>query len=146
MLKNMVVCFIEHYISDKLERGCMTEIQLYNLIKDHCPGHVERIENCVDSGTPDMSGALGNDYWIELKVARSATDTIDSLLRSSQKAWHCRRAILGTKIFVVIRYMKHILLYRRSNRAEQEYTLLLMMKPRYDWAKFNSTIKESIQC
>ena len=74
------------------------ERTFWELIKDHLPGDVSRIENGADEGTPDVSGAYGRDYWVELKVCFNKRDLaqVPSLLLASQVVWHLRRARHGS--------------------------------------------------
>lgn len=98
----------------------MLETQFWNLLKEHLPGDVSRIENSVDSGTPDVSGAYSSaikkaciDYWIELKVCRNKAKLKDptDLCLDSQLIWHFRRGKLGSLIYVMVRYPTFIMVY-----------------------------------
>lgn len=83
------------------------EQKFWELIKDHLPGDVSRVENNADDGTPDVTGAaLGVDYWVELKVCDNLEKIVDpeKLLRPSQNVWNYRRVKNGSKIFIAVRY------------------------------------------
>lgn len=55
------------------------------------PGHVQRVENTVGNGVPDINVCYKEkEYWIETKVAAGAP-----LLRKEQYAWGTRRAKEG---------------------------------------------------
>lgn len=61
-------------------------------------GHVIRVENDVETGTPDVHGCIsGVSFWIELKVAelpkQSATNISVPHFTQEQRTWlfnHCR--------------------------------------------------------
>lgn len=74
------------------------ETAFYNKIKDHLPGHVQRIESSSGSGIPDVNGChSGIEYWIELKVDVKRL----ILLRKEQYAWGMRRALSGGHVMVI---------------------------------------------
>lgn len=110
------------------------EVQFWDLIKKHVPGDVERIENLVSEGTPDVSGSWnGKDYWIELKVAKNKRKEIppEKLCRQSQLVWHAKRVRQGAIIFLIVKYPNNIKLYK----------VVGVLK--YRWkATFNYKVKE----
>ena len=103
----------------------MKESSFWKYIKKYLPGEVERVENSVGEGMPDVCGTWrGVDYWIELKTidkelkspfwvmpnceALSAeavenTKNIRKLLRYSQIIWHSRRSLHGALVYVLVR-------------------------------------------
>ena len=47
----------------------MKESQFWALVKGKLPGHVERVENALTRGTPDVNMCVeGTEFWLELKV------------------------------------------------------------------------------
>jgi hypothetical protein len=122
------------------------EVSFYNLIKDKLPGSVERVENSVDDGMPDVSCAYyGKDYWIELKVdlvVKPISSPFD-LLRASQKAWHIRRAAEGSIIFVLVRTKHNVQLFKKQNTTPSEsYSELLTLKiPCRTWKDLTKIIE-----
>lgn len=69
--------------------------------------HMDRVENAVLSGMPDVEGCLdGQQFWIELKCeARpaKATTTIKPKFRPAQIPWHKRRLGTGmTQVFILL--------------------------------------------
>lgn len=80
------------------------EKDLWRLVKDRLPGTVERIENLVGAGVPDVSGTCGHDYWVELKVCRTKEPKKPlDICEPLQIRWHQRRGVLGSIVFVLIR-------------------------------------------
>lgn len=65
------------------------------------PLQLERIENLVGVGTPDVQGFLGQQFWCELKsIAR--TDSLDCEVSSDQVRWHRQRwRVGGTSWFLI---------------------------------------------
>lgn len=75
------------------------ETAFYNKIKDHLPGHVQRIESSSGSGVPDVNGChMFKDYWIELKIV---LDHRGVVIRKEQYAWGMRRSNAGGRVFVI---------------------------------------------
>lgn len=53
-----------------------------------CHGHVLRVENLLESGTPDVNYAIGGvQGWVELKVERDGVIHLEKY----QVPWHRRR-------------------------------------------------------
>lgn len=132
------------------------EQQLWKLIKPHLPGDVSRVENMADEGTPDVSGAWGIDYWIELKVCQNKKALADpaTLLRDSQIVWHLRRARQGSIIFVAVRYpkQKKIIVYKpeytstcMAHHVTYLPAIIFECKPRYNWDDFTKQFKILLQ-
>ena len=131
------------------------EQKFWTLLRPQMPGDVSRIENMVDSGTPDVSGAWFKDYWVELKVSENKVKEQDlyKLLRPSQKVWHFRRGKSGSLIFVFVKYPKFFLMYKYMPKLRFDETHLGMyilrtairkVKGKWEWAKFQSKIEELI--
>ena len=111
------------------------EAQFWELLKEHkaeaLPGDVSRVENYADTGTPDLSCARGQDYWVELKAVTRPVELKDEsvgkgvipLLEPTQGVWHARRVSQGTHIFMLIKYDNAILLWKCY--APERYDLLL---------------------
>ena len=122
------------------------ERTFWELIKDHLPGDVSRIENGADEGTPDVSGAYGRDYWVELKVCFNKRDLaqVPSLLLASQVVWHLRRARHGSIIYVAVRYpnMKRIIFYEYRKGDGIYYPIInLISKGGFNWHDFEHKFK-----
>lgn len=70
--------------------------------------HIERLENMVGAGHPDVEGCLeGVQFWLELKVAkRPARPTtklrFGSPLRESQVDWAKKRIAAGGRVWYLI--------------------------------------------
>lgn len=75
----------------------LLEQQFYRYMRDKFPGHVQRIENTVGVGMPDLNLCHnGREVWIELKVF--VDDKV--LLRKEQHAWMSTRAKNGGDCYV----------------------------------------------
>ncbi len=81
--------------------------------------HIQRVENSVGSGTPDVEGKLngGDQFWIELKsTARPKRDgPVRFKVRDSQVEWMRRRAAVGGRPW--------LLLQVGSGRAAERYLI-----------------------
>ncbi len=79
--------------------------------------HIQRVENLVGSGAPDVEGKLreGSQFWIELKsAARPKRDgPIRFKVRDSQVEWMRRRVAVGGQAW--------LLLQVGSGRAAERY-------------------------
>src|SRR4249919_4400266 len=80
---------------------------------------VDRIENSVSSGAPDVNGCLaGEDVWVELKAPtepkRAETPLMTSNgnhpLLQSQINWFARQAQAGGIAYILIRTDKRLML------------------------------------
>lgn len=82
----------------------MTPEQRYwNMIRDRIPGHVQRFENAIDRGTPDVNVChQGIEVWIELKVVENRMVKI----RKEQRVWGIRRWKAGGKVYLLSADMK----------------------------------------
>ena len=82
----------------------MRESQFWALIKDKLPGHVERMENPIAKGTPDVNFCFnGVDMWLELKVLDAKGQFKRGDPSPEQLIWHMKRQINGGRCFVVAR-------------------------------------------
>lgn len=69
-------------------------------VKAKLPGHLNRIENIVSAGIPDVNAChQGREAWIELKVAKGNSVHF----RSAQLAWFAKRLAAGGNIKVLYR-------------------------------------------
>jgi hypothetical protein len=121
------------------------EQKLWHDIRKFMPGCCERIENLVNDGTPDVSGSWsGVDYWIELKVCSNKKKLRDpaELCRPSQKVWHYRRIKEGARIFVIVKYVFAVALYRCV--GYKEYTQLLSVPPSYHGLVLQDALKKAL--
>ena len=67
----------------------MNEVQFSAWLRGKLPGHVMRVENTADPGTPDiMWSEVGRTIWIETKILVRG----NALLRPAQYAWGMRHA------------------------------------------------------
>ncbi len=82
------------------------ESKLWHALKDKIPtqAHVQRIENTIERGTPDLNiFYMGKDYWIELKIEENSK----LYLRKEQAVWAARRHMSGGTSYVIARNMKY---------------------------------------
>lgn len=85
---------------------------------------VERIENLVGEGTPDVHGVIKSSeraYWMELKVATQPARESSKLLgqkglRQEQKSWLARYTRQGGTALIVVKVI------HRANRG-REYSV-----------------------
>ncbi len=83
------------------------EAKFWNWLKPHLKGHVQRIENSIERGTPDVNICHeGKEIWLELKVPKSS-NCVD--IRKEQRVWAVRRSLAGGKVFVLARNESGIL-------------------------------------
>lgn len=126
----------------------LPEQKAWDLLKEHFPGDISRVENTVDAGTPDITGAYaGIDYWVELKANDSNTVITDIIptLRPAQVVWHRRRAKQGSLIYVILKQKNSIDVYRCNNRGEYLVVFILeKIKNKFNWAQFDFQFKESL--
>jgi hypothetical protein len=114
----------------------MKESQFWALVKGKLPGHVERVENALTRGTPDVNMChMGIEVWLELKVL----DTKGSCeLRPEQYLWHRKRQEVGGKVFVLARNETVIKIYQ-VQRDMSMFEIWSCMKP-FDWVSMNNLI------
>ncbi len=71
------------------------------------PGHVQRVENPANPGTPDVNAFIqGVEFWAELKQVPSApklenTPVFTGCLKPQQALWHVLRQRAGGRSFIV---------------------------------------------
>jgi hypothetical protein len=119
------------------------ERDFWNLIREKLPGEVERVENAVNSGMPDISCAYEKDYWIELKAVDGNNQTSPlTLLRPSQIIWHKKRGRQGSIIFVFVKYNDRIVMYRYVKEEYLVFDIIDRNKNRtYNWDRFTDAIR-----
>ncbi len=140
-----------------------TEVKFWTMLKDHMPGDVSRVENMVDVGTPDVSGAFHGDYWVELKVSSNKEKEQDvlKLLEPSQKVWHYKRGKCGSLIFVFVQYRGWFLIYEywyikgathgRKNMPDNEIGLYIIkgkyskVKGKWEWGRFETEFEQFVR-
>lgn len=73
--------------------------------------HMERLENLIGTGVPDVDGCLdGVGFWIELKSEarpKRADTLIRPKLRESQSIWHRERAWAGCRLHWTLLQVGH---------------------------------------
>jgi hypothetical protein len=72
--------------------------------------HVQRIENAVASGTPDVEGCIGGrSFWVELKVAyeQPTRGTVRVKTTVHQVYWATKRRRVGGLSWYLIRVGTH---------------------------------------
>lgn len=117
------------------------EQKFYYLIKDHIPGHVNRIENSTGVGIPDVNFCFdGLETWLELKANVNLLVVQDEViqipfgtkrLRDSQLIWHGQRTKAGGRVLVAIRDGDTIKILQC--RKMHEYRVLLVQKKPWMW-------------
>ena len=76
----------------------MKEDQLWNKLKKSTENRVDwtRIEARVGAGIPDLNGVLCNnaklEFWLELKICKTASYRPQKLWRPSQISWQTKRS------------------------------------------------------
>ena len=121
------------------------EQKLWDKVHKYFPGDVSRVENVVDSGMPDITGAFINDYWIELKVIDGPVlPDICKILRPSQIVWHARRVKQCSIIFILTEYTLY--LHLQLCVAPQKYDTLILLQKKgntFDYDLLNKTIADN---
>lgn len=114
----------------------MKESQFWALVKGKLLGDVERMENALTRGTPDVNGCFeGHEYWLELKVL---DDKGRCKLRPEQYLWHRKRQEHGGRVFVLARNDNLLKLYQVQRNMEM-HELWACSKP-FQWDNMNSLI------
>lgn len=114
----------------------MKESQFWALVKGKLPGHVERVENALTRGTPDVNMChVGIEVWLELKVLDNKGVCE---LRPEQYLWHRKRQEAGGKVFVLARNEKVIKIYQ-VQRDMSMFEIWSCVKP-FDWSNMNNLI------
>ncbi len=119
------------------------EQQLYQLVKDHLPGHYLRIESVASVGAPDIELCYeGVSCWIELKCPPKEMMIWD-MLRPSQQIWHLKRFKQHGKVFIIYRIANTILLLKAVRIATQhsfitklDYEVIWRANKPWDWTMF----------
>jgi hypothetical protein len=107
----------------------MKESQFWALVKGKLPGHVERVENALTRGTPDVNMCFeGSEFWLELKVLDAKGHCE---LRPEQVLWHRKRQESGGRVFVL-----KVLQIQRDMAL---YEIWTCSKP-FDWENMNSLL------
>ena len=89
------------------------ETRFVKALRPHLPGHVMRVENPADPGTPAINGCYAEqEYWIEAKQVKDPTKSPDShpfrgLLRPAQYLWLRKRSKQNSRIRVFVAFPKH---------------------------------------
>ena len=122
------------------------EAELYTLIKSHLPGDFERVENFASVGTPDISGAWGRDYFVELKAQPLLADAdMEKLLEKSQRVWLARRCPQGTLTFIIVRFSNRIIISKATADSMVPLASIKKRKNKWDWPHFEATIQKEIK-
>ena len=125
------------------------EQKFYYLIKDHIPGHVNRIENSTGVGIPDVNFCFdGLETWLELKaninLLVAEQEVIDipfgtKKLRDSQIIWHGQRTKAGGRVLVAIRDDSTIKILKCLKM--HTYRVLLVQKKPWYWDTITATLE-----
>lgn len=118
------------------------EARLWHVMKDRMalPGvdRLDRVENAVTSGQPDVNGCLsGEDVWIELKAPKEPKRATTVLMTSngnhqllqSQINWFARQRQAGGIAFILVRTDKRMMLVDGTKHADDfnKWTVNVMM-------------------
>jgi len=117
------------------------EQKFYYLIKDHLPGHVNRIENSTGVGIPDVNFCVhGIETWLELKANVNLLVVEHEViqipfgtkrLRDTQLIWHGQRTGWGGRVLVAIRDGDTIKILKCLDI--HKYRVLLVQKKPWNW-------------
>lgn len=117
------------------------EQKFWSLLKDHVPGHVNRIESSTSNGAPDVNYCFrGKDIWLELKAEINLLVVEQEViqipfgtkrLRDTQIIWHAKRAQQGGLVLVAIRDGDTIKLLQCQKM--HQYICLMVMKKPWNW-------------
>ena len=114
----------------------MKESQFWALVKGKLPGHVERVENALTRGTPDVNMCYeGSELWLELKVLDAKGNCE---LRPEQILWHRKRQENGGRVFVLARN-ENVLKVYQIQREMNLFEIWSCTKP-FDWENMNSLL------
>jgi hypothetical protein len=120
------------------------EQALYNLIKDHLPGHHQRIESIAGVGAPDIELCYeGKSCWIELKVPANKYVSEWTMLRPSQQVWHLRRVKALGNVFLLFRISDTICLTKGMLTISGEkvmYQYLWSQTKPWNWEVFRTEL------
>lgn len=113
----------------------MRESRFWALIKDKLPGHVERVENAIAKGTPDVNLCFeGREIWLELKVLDDKGRLHKDDPRPEQLIWHMKRQTFGGSCFVLGRNEKVLKIFQ-VQRDRSLFELWTCSKP-FHWNVF----------
>jgi hypothetical protein len=93
-----------------------------------CPIELKRVENSMDTGTPDVFyTSKNNEGWIELKYIKKfpvrLNTTIKVPFRAGQYAWVKRRLRLNNKTTnVLVIQIENTLFVFKDHSIQEEYT------------------------
>lgn len=114
----------------------MKESQFWALVKGKMLGDVERVENALTRGTPDVNGCYnGQEYWLELKILDAKGNCE---LRPEQYLWHRKRQEHGGRVFVLARNDTLIKLFQ-VQKDMSLFEFWRCTKP-FDWNMMNQLI------
>lgn len=114
----------------------MKESQFWALVKGKLPGHVERVENALTRGTPDVNMCHeGSELWLELKVLDAKGHCE---LRPEQILWHRKRQESGGRVFVLARN-ENVLKVLQIQREMDLFEVWSCTKP-FDWENMNNLL------
>lgn len=123
------------------------EQALWALVRPYIPGHVERVENVANTGTPDVVFCFqGVTTWIELKVAAKTDDKMEDLLRPEQKVWHLKHVTNRGNVFVLFRVGAQLTLYRAGWPTKDQPTICTYIVvwtdvKNWDWRMFEANLR-----
>lgn len=114
---------------------------LWQLVRPHVPGHVDRVENAVGVGMPDVHTTYRKrSIWIELKVAKWTGQPVIELMEPSQRVWHVKCTNHGGVVLVLVREGDALHIYQAILWKATECAYLCRwsgLKP-WDWYQFSS--------
>jgi hypothetical protein len=110
----------------------MKESQFWALIKEKLPGHVERIENAIGKGTPDVNMCFkGLDIWLELKILDEKGQFNKNDPRPEQIIWHIKRQEAEGRCFILGRN-ENMLVLAQVQKDRQVFEIWRCAKP-FSW-------------
>lgn len=99
--------------------------------------HLQRVENSVGRGTPDVEGCLnGHSFWVELKVSESpsrAATSVKTGFEPQQIPWMVQRAKAGGAVFVLNQIGRRRYLLAREAILELQEGIDLMPEASWNW-------------
>jgi len=133
----------EQKLWDAMKRENKKQLHVINL---------ERVENMVADGTPDLYAKYyGSDCWIELKAVsmpkRKSTRVLGNKgLNPYQINWHLKHHIYGLRSFILIKAGKELFLLpnkytERINEMDQLQLFLASLA--HDWEKIFEVLRKS---
>jgi hypothetical protein len=114
----------------------MKESQFWALVKGKLPGHVERMENALTRGTPDVNMCHeAIELWLELKILDAKGSC---QLRPEQVLWHRKRQEHAGRVFVLARNEETLKIYQ-VQRDMELFEIWACTKP-FDWDNMNDLL------